>query len=155
MHLRIRLLPQECLVGVHRIPSKQSPLRLWHEILDVVEQICGRLFWSHFRSDYFRSEATFSMGVRTPFTLDARSDQLRQRDRWTMYHLIHPFLLLVDHCSPSTLIHNVQVSIRYDAEYLNYNIIFDIQARHLCIVSLSSSNTVRLLSGTYLTINPD
>jgi len=47
------------------------------------------------------------------------------------YHLIHALLGLMDNGAPSFLIQDVQVAIGDDAEYLDDDILFQIQSSHL------------------------
>jgi hypothetical protein len=67
------------------------------------------------------------MCLRAPLILIRRQSNLDEINVAAKpYHLIHPLLPLVDHSSPSLLIHNFQISIGNYAEYFNNNIVFNV-----------------------------
>jgi hypothetical protein len=148
----VRLLPQECLICMDRVSRQQSSLRFWNIFLDVFEKVPGSLVCSCFRFKDFCCKAILSMCPRTPLVLRFHR-QLNFQSERNAYHLVHCFLRLVDHCSPSLFIYYVQVAIGDYAEYFDNNIIVHIQTSHLCRCrSAQLSNLKDALS--YLTVYP-
>ncbi len=59
--------------------------------------------------------------------------------RWrVLYHFIHRLFRLMDYYSPSFLIQHFKVAIRDDAEDFDYNVVFQVEACHLCQSALCS-----------------
>jgi hypothetical protein len=119
--------PQEGLVRMNTVPSQQRPLWFWYKFFDILEQVGCCLLWRRFRGKNFRCQAALAMCLRAPLILIRRQSSLDDFDvaRKT-YHLIHPLLRLVDHSSPSFLVHNFQISIGNHAKYFNNNIFFNV-----------------------------
>jgi hypothetical protein len=108
VHFPVRSFPQERLVRMNTISSKQSSLRLWYEFLDICQQIISCLFWCRFRSNDFRCQTALAMCFRTPFILIRCQPSFAHCNKvGKTYHLIHSLSRIVNHCAPSFLIYNV------------------------------------------------
>lgn len=112
-HLLVRVLPEERPVRVHAVARQEGP-RIRHVLLDVREELVGRLLRRHRRREH---------GVRQP--------ALGVRPGAPLVHHVHPLFRLMDHGPPAILIDDLEGACRDDAEDFNDLVVVGIETRHL------------------------